>query len=400
MRILNRGLVLCVFAASLLFGASSCFTEKDKIQKQGNEFFVTMDVSTLRSHVEDVNHPGTTPPNTDVADGEDNLRSLRWILFPSPSTDDTPAKFNHYFTPANLVANRYAFKMNAEDLGNYDMVFIANEPTGAGIGSPTITRRQLRNVKVALENVSTSEVGSGKSAHFLMTAEYAGVPLTRDLVGSGTEHDPYKIDLTQQNKQQRPAVTGPRSAVELMRALAKMEITLKDIVQVEESANGQKSYSWVLPYGFQPNSALDITFKNMPNAYYLIPRKMLTDIPSQAHLYQFKFSQALPDERYVVPLPPLEEPSIGGVRLTDYKIYVYLPEYIVPQGKQLVDQPGLQFEYKAQGVAAMKSQFFPISNSGATHYDYILNDVVHGNYSIYRNRLYRVKVHITGKGFL
>lgn len=399
MRKIYQLLAFVFFATFLFLGVTACSSEERKdLRRNGEDFFVSMDVTSLRAHGEDMEDPGTTDPNTDTELDEDKVQSLRWILFPAGSDENTPAKFNHLFTAADLQAKRFVLKFKSEDLGIYDMIFIANEPSGKGVDSPAVTRKQLREIKMDMENISASEVGSGKSALFLMTANYENVSLNTSLPGSGTQTNPHRVDFTLQNKAQRPNIKGAdRSAVELMRALAKMEITLKDIVTIEEDDTRAKTYSWSLPYGFEPNSSLEIRFKNMPNAYYLLPQKKMTDIPAQNYLYQFKFTGTNPDPKYVIAPPALEEPSIGGVVVGDYKIYVYLPEYLLGKNVEEEKQPGLEIVYKAEGQADMKSKFYPIKNAGGTHYDKVLEGLDLGAYCIYRNRLYKVNVKIKGK---
>lgn len=393
-RKLGHWLLLGLCAGSLF----ACVNSDDDTpaKKTQEDIFVALDLAALRAHGEDTEDPGITEHGTDVELKEDKIETLRMLMYPASSSETTPAKYNIAFSQNDVNSNRFVFKIKYEDLGMNDLVFIANEPSGKGLDDPKLTREKIKSIKVDLTNITNDKTGSGRPDAFLMTAEYNDAYFTKALSGRGTQSNPYRINLTTQNLAQRPSIKGDRSGAEMMRALAKMEIRLKDAISIKVKEDGTKEYEWALPFGFAPGSALELKFKNIPKAYYLLPRKALTDIPvTDEILHHFDFNNKAINPDYI-DLPAELEPSIGGIRTADYKIYVYLPEYLTKKDLPQNKQPGVEIVYKRAGGQPSVPKFYPIQNGGATHYDKILSGLERGESSIYRNRFYKVTVRITG----
>lgn len=369
---------------------------------QPHTAYVSLGIDALRSHGVDTENPGFTDPNTDPADKEDVIRELRLILFP---TGVANASLNVKFDAANIVNHRVTFKIS--EMLTYDIYMIANESASGQSGTDLsflsqagISRNTLESfADVNMVGIVPEQMGSGVNGLFMMTAVYKGVTFSRSLPGTGSQADPHRINLQPQNLVQRPSIKGTnRQAAEMMRSLAKMEITLKDVVEVVVGEDGSKTYSWILPYGYTPNSRLKVELLNMPAKYTLFPRKQLTNpaIVGAAQGYTFSF-QGAPQEAYVVLPPNIDDASIGGILTADYRLYVYLPEYLASQTLPEQQRPGVKITYSEENIATPKSKFYPIRNAGPTHYDTVLGDLNHStDWSVFRNRFYKMRVNIKG----
>lgn len=386
---------------------TSCTKAKQGLDPtQQHTAVISLGINSLRSHGEDTENPGFTDPNTDPSEREDVIKELRLILFPSGGAN---AAMNMKFDEAGIVNGRVTFRMS--ELRTYDVYLLANESASgqsatdlAFLSQAGISRNQLESfANVKMVGITPEQVGSGVENYFMMTAVYKNVVFSRTLPGSGTQADPHRIDLQSQNVMQRPQIQGQdRQSAEMMRSLAKMEITLKDVVEVVVGEDGSKTYSWILPYGYTPNSRLKVELLNMPAKYTLFPRKQLTNpaIVGAAQGYTFSF-QGAPQEAYVVLPPNIDDASIGGILTADYRLYVYLPEYLASQTLPEQQRPGVKITYSEENVANPKSRFYPIRNAGATHYDTVLGDLDHSkDWSVFRNRFYKMKVNIQGIAFV
>ncbi len=381
--------------------------------KQGKELnptqqptYISLGVGTLRSHGEDTENPGTTNPNTDVDHREDLIKELRLILFPSGAAN---ASLNIKFDATNITNNRITFRL--EELRAYDIYIIANESasgqstsTLAFLASAAISRSAIETFSgVNMVGIVPEQMGSGVDGLFMMTAVYKNVVFSRSLPGSGSLLNPYRINLHTHNTLQRPLIQGTnREAAEMMRSLAKMEITLKDIVEVVVDENGNRTYNWILPWGYAPNSRLKVELLNMPKQYTLFPRAYLTDVALVGKIqdYIFSFIGAPQEENVVLP-PNIGDASIGGILTADYKLYIYLPEYLAPQTLAEQERPGVKISYYSlDPFIGEKSSFYPIQNAGSTHYETVLMGLNHSaDWSVFRNRLYKMKVNIKGLNF-
>lgn len=101
-------------------------------------------------------------------------------------------------------------------------------------------------------------------------------------------------------------------------------------------------------------------------------------------LHHFDFNNKAINPDYI-DLPAELEPSIGGIRTADYKIYVYLPEYLTKKDLPQNKQPGVEIVYKRAGGQPC-AKVLPHPKRRATHYDKILSGLERGESSIYCNR--------------
>lgn len=406
MLIIRKSIFLLPFFVVAWF--TSCTHVGQEVEPTQQTTYVTLNIGSLRSHGDDTEDPGFTNPNTDPEHNEDRIEELRMIAFP---VGEANASLNLKFDAASIVNNRITFKVSEPRA--YDIYLLANESASgqaatqlAFLQGAAVSRNELETTiaKVDMVGIVPEQMGSGVNGTFMMTAVYKNVSFSRSLPGTGSQSDPHRIDLSAQNLQQRPQVHGTdRKSAEMMRSLAKLEITLKDIVEISPNGSGGFSYDWILPYGYTPNSRLKVELLNMPKKYTLFPRPQLTDISlvgGAIQNYVFSFSTA-PDPKAVI-LPPEVEPSIGGILTADYKLYVYLPEYLAAKTLAENQKPGVKISYYEEGVAGVKDRFYPIENDGPTHYDNILEepgikDQYSKLWSVFRNRLYKMTVNVKGK---
>lgn len=272
----------------------------------------------------------------------------------------------------------------------------------AFLSSPSLTRAELEefsNVKIN-DLVQANTQFTGKGNNIMMTACYKQVLLSKSLSGAGTQSDPYIIDFTSFNRVQRPLIkSSSRKAAEMMRSLAKLEITFKNIVWVIPTGRKMYCYKWALPYGFKDNSHLEVAILNIPQAYTLFPRNIHTDIAQvgKVQKYTFDFANA-PDKANVV-FTKTSENSIGGILAGDYKLTVYLPEYLAKPTLAETERPGINISYYTQDADTKFNRLFPIQNGGKnTHYEEFLKGLTdRPDWNVYRNRLYKVTVDIPGR---
>lgn len=347
-------------------------------------------------------------PGTDV---DNKLDELRVIIFPAGKDKSV---INHLATAQERKNRRATFLF--DKMARYDFYFIANESASnqkrgalAFLSGEQVNRQDLESMTgVQMVNVASEVQNSGLGSAIMMTALYKNVSVSTSLRGSGTQSDPYVVDFTAFNKIQRPNYTEPnRSKAELMRSLAKVELTLKGIVAIRTkpgstASRPQYDYSWTLPYGYKDNSKLQIEILNMPKSYTLFPSSKLTDIATVGTLppYQFSF-KSKPDPKYVI-LPDISEPSIGGIYMGDYLITIYLPEYLAKKSLAKNAQPAIKITYYEAGVDTPKSKTYPFKNESAsaqtTDYETILKDLPErADWNVYRNRLYQINANILGK---
>ncbi len=302
----------------------------------------------------------------------------------------------------------------------FDMFVVANESFNTGWwgdhplnfldNSKFVDRETLQNAMVlpAYQNTPSDY------NKFMMTAYYANVQFNSNWEGSGAITDPYKLDFTSYNKQQRPTLLGDRKSVELMRVAAKVEVVLKDIVEVDISKGlDKKEYKWILPYGFTTNEEFMVYVHNTPKRCTLFPKAKLTDpttFEEVTGLYYYispggsgGFSFVLREEN-VVETQVIDENSVGGIITADYKVSFYVPEYLTSDQLAEDKRPRLSFKYSYDEnyVEKEKEVFLPIQNGATpTHYDYIIKDLpVKADWNIYRNRVYRINLKLTGKDII
>lgn len=383
-----------------------CKTSPKESLEEGT--FVALQFESLRAHGDDAEENGTTTPNTDIEHKEDAIKELRVILYPTGV--DTPV-FNQKFAEQELSSQRVVFKL--KDFKHYDFYFIANESASnqsdtdlAFLKSNTLNRRQLEefsNVKIE-SLVHSNKQFTGKEDYIMMTACYKNILLSKSLQGSGSASNPYIVDFTIPNKAQRPIIrSSSRQAVEMMRSLAKLELLFKGMVHIIPTGRKTYQYRWVLPYGFLDNTHLSIAVLNMPKSYTLFPKGFPTDIVQTGKVvnYTFDFSEAPEKENIVFP-NNIREIPIGGVLRGDYKLTIYLPEYLTSSSLAYQERPGIQISYYTRDEPNMQTRFYPMQNSQTpTHYEQVLQALIdRPEWNVYRNRFYRITVEIQGRDFI
>ena len=345
---------------------------------------------------------GQNTLNKDLQDEEDKVHELRIMLFQGgdlkynlcynvPGGTGTDFTFNGAPT-----VRRAVFRL--PNPGVYDMVVIANEQVDATQG-PTITtklnaiarRDQLNDIRIDMPTIYKAGTLPNIKLRSPMTAEYKNV----DMNHSGTQATPYQIILP-----------TPSHGVELLRCMAKVELLLKDMIEVEELANNQKKYSWIGTGLFE--RLYTVQSFNMPKTFSLMPQNQFT--PDAEVVSGVLFNDILlpstPDSRCVIEFPA-EDPSIGGIQTADYRLAFYIPEYLAKTGLADASKPLLKFTYKYwediwnPSTLKEKTSNHPMKNPNLAAAQKYLQEVVDlhggsvittGDYSVYRNSCYRISV--------
>ena len=346
---------------------------------------------------------GQNTLNKDLQDEEDKVHELRIMLFQGgdlkynlcynvPGGTGTDFTFN-----GDPAVRRAVFRLPKP--GVYDMVVIANEQVDPMQG-PSITtklngiarRDQLDDIRINMPTIYKAGTLPNIKLRSPMTAEYKNV----DMNHSGTQATPYQIILP-----------TPSRGVELLRGMAKVELLLKDMIEVEELANNQKKYSWIGSGLFE--RVYTIESFNMPKSFLLMPQNLLTpdaEVVSGA-LFNNISLPATPDPRCVIEPASPEDPSIGGILTADYRLAFYIPEYLAKTGLGADSQPLLKFTYKYwsniwdPSSLTEKTSNHPMQNPNLAVARQYLQEVVTlhggtvvatGEYSVYRNSCYRISV--------
>lgn len=95
-------------------------------------------------------------------------------------------------------------------------------------------------------------------------------------------------------------------------------------------------------------------------------------------------------------------PSIGGIYMGDYKITLYLPEYLASSQLAEVQRPAIKITYQVAGSDDKLSKIYPIQNGApaSTDYETVLSGLTdRPDWCVYRNRFYQIQVNIVGKQF-
>ena len=345
---------------------------------------------------------GKNTLNKDLQDEEDKVHELRIMLFQGgdlkynlcynvPGGTGTDFTFN-----GDPTVRRAVFKL--PNPGVYDMVVIANERVDDTQG-PSITtklnaiarREQLNNIRIDMPTIYKAGTLPNIKLRSPMTAEYKNV----DMNHSGTQATPYQIVLPTDSH-----------GVELLRTMAKVEILLEDMIEVEELPNNQKKYSWIGPWRY--DRIYTVQSLNMPKSFPLMPQNQFTpdtEIVSGA-IFNDITLPSTPDSRCVIEFPA-EDPSIGGGVMANYRLAFYVPEYLAKTGLGADSQPLLKFTYKYwddawnPNILAEKTSNHPMKNLNLPAARKYLQEVVDlhggtvittGDYSVYRNSCYRISV--------
>lgn len=402
---------LLVAILPLVLGLVSCHNEGDPASRSRayeGPTYITIDLG-LRSHQDD-----TYSVNEDATDREDEIREVRILLFQQGAL-----RANLYYSKIDETHNTLAYTdapsgatatFRVDNPGIYDMVVIANESLSLNNDLTAAlrniaTREQLNTlprikfVDPASEEGMDDPVIPAELPRLLcpLTAEYHAVNMT---VGA-TQDRPHRIHF--------PTATGK---VELMRALAKVELTIKDVVYKRGA-----EYEWIAPETFGP--ILVIAASSMAKTYPLMPLNAFTPVPEISFsnatfefdpITSFVFPET-PEEKFVVKENQSEDWSIGGIKPLDYKLFFYIPETLLPEGKGLIQQPHLLFYYTHNSgnwwdpTTTRIITFRPISNPNTKAVDYLREAarlssspmLEYGAYSVYRNSCYRITVSFDSK---
>lgn len=376
-------------------GLSGCSTPTPSGGERDN--YLSVDL-TLRAQAD-----GQNTLNADLLDEEDKVHELRIMLFQSGTL-----KYNLCYNVPGGSSTTFAFDGNptvrravfrVPKPGIYDMVVIANERVDATQG-PTITtalnavtqRSDLDNIRVAMPALYKGGSLPTIKLRSPMTAEYANVDMTQ----AGTQATPHAILLP-----------TPTHGVELLRGMAKVELLLKDMVEVQLQGNNQKRYAWI---GIGPFDRLyTIKSLNMSKSFPLMPQNLLTPSSEVASgvLFNDISLPTTPNPKCVIDPTTLEDLSIGGVATADYKLAFYIPEYLAAPALAVGDQPFLQFTYKYMSDVWDPTSLVEkvsknlMQNPNVADARKYLQEVVAlrggslvatGDYSVYRNSCYRITV--------
>ena len=346
---------------------------------------------------------GQNTLNKDLQDEEDKVHELRIMLFQGgdlkynlcynvPGGTGTDLAFN-----GDPSVRRAVFRLPKP--GVYDMVVIANERVDDTQGSSITTklngiarREQLNDIRINMPTIYKAGILPNIKLRSPMTAEYKNV----DMNHAGTQTNPYQITLP-----------TPSRGVELLRGMAKVELLLKDMIEVEELPNNQKKYSWIGTGLFE--RLYTVQSFNMPKSFSLMPQNLLTPDAEVASgvLFNNIPLPATPDPKCVIEPASPEDPSIGGILTADYRLAFYIPEYLAKTGLGADSQPLLKFTYKYwsnvwdPSSLTEKTSNHPMKNTNLPAARKYLQEVVTlhggtmvttGEYSVYRNSCYRISV--------
>lgn len=350
----------------------------------------------------------TNSLNKDLIDEEDKVHELRIMLFQGgdlkynlcynvPGGTGVPFVFDGVPTIRKAI-----FKLPKP--GIYDMVVIANEHVDASQG-PSITstlngiahRSQLNDIRLSVSTVYQTGVLPNVKLRSPMTAEYKNV----DMTSVGTQTTPAVISLP-----------TPSHGVELLRAMAKVELILKDVVEIVSTANSPKKYEikgWIGSGVF--DRVCTVQSVNMPKTFFLMPQNVLTpDSEIVSGVFNNIDLPSAPSSKSVIAPESIDdELSIGGVLTADYRLAFYVPEHLAKTGLASSKQPLLRFTYEyktgdwwdSSTTLVKKKSDHAIKNPNHTAATKFLEEVASlhggsvvptGEYSIYRNSCYRISV--------
>lgn len=303
--------------------------------------------------------------NKDKDDYEDAVSELRLFVFQGDKLIH-----NYYYSKSNTRETNLDYTVDSQGEhatfkidkpGYYDLVFIANEGNLSQTFKTIKTRRAMDQYtnRVSYKDPELSDYPastipspvSGNRMKSPMTAEYMGVNLT----AAGTKDNPYRLTL--------PTSTGK---VELLRALAKVEILFKDAIMKRSPVDDNQDkypykeypYEWAWPelvHEFKGILAVSI-----PQYYSLFPvnkytsesdryKTRTTPTTEQEAADNTRFAYFLgpyPRKRYAIPGEDADkDESTGGIRPFDYKIYFYIPECLVAKNTAKWALPLLDFNY-------------------------------------------------------
>lgn len=278
--------------------------------------------SSLRAHPD-----GVYSINTDHRDKEDYVTELRVILYPYDENDDMggwskPLCENIHITglgpgePNALTTenNEIVFPIKKRD--RYEMFIIANETAGGRVPEMTSALNAARTFwDVAMLQIPSKPLLDASTRFPLpMTFEPDFGFQAVDLDYPGTKLNPHKVILD-----------TPTGGIELVRILAKVEVTIKDCVQATREEDGTFTLNWSGPWGFKEVHSFIV--RNYLEEIFFVSDKTTYNPPNNS-MKPFSLYPPKPFEACVVGLDKLADEAIGGVQLLDYKTLFYIPECV------------------------------------------------------------------------
>ncbi len=304
---------------------------------------------------------------------EDSVIEIRAIIFDSTTGE---LVYNHnnsvtFYRKADLSTTAIwdnPIKLKA-DVTHYDFYFIANEShwgLTAQLSDAGITRAMLDNLQLVYE----PGYKPTPNKLFLMTAVYRNIDITQSGAGEGTLRDPYHFrangDFT----------------VDLIRTLAKIDLTIKGGLVVERTHVDSYNYSF---------ESLDlIQLVNIPIHHKLFLTPFFSADASSL------FTNDLSETPFLL-TPDMNESevqitdtiAIGAVRVRDYHTTFYVPEFLRPVSANYNDA-ALSVEFHKRGESHVSaginhSQF----NLPDDKYN-ILSPEAYNAVSVLRNTEYKI----------
>ena len=445
-----------LFTLGVLLTCASCVRDYNTLECEddGNKY-LTLTLSLAPSGNDGLRMQGDDYSiNSDKTNREDYVNDLRIFLIqngvikknvfftklaPRPAYDysegseDEGISYNYKNGKAQVT-----FRLTERELGEYDLVVIANEGAyknrqsieGKHPELPTDREKQREEeadaaLRKALREAKTlkdlkkiripvtrrycdTHQGTWIDTEYPyidvlspMTAEYKDV----DFTGGGTKASPRKIIL--------PTHTG---GIELLRTFAKVDITVKDCVLLYWE-DGEEKLRWRGPWGV----GREMRFKlvNVPKEVNLFPipecstaqDTIIEDISRTRYP-----GPDAPQKRFVIgyeeKLKEIKENGlpIGGGYLLDYRRYFYIPEKLVsgdPEGEKKALRmiyvwshikgydPWQEISEPALTTMETKVETFNFDkkNDGASKYlEPMPAGFAPSDKSVFRNSLYRIKI--------
>ena len=403
----------------------------DGLRTQGPDYSINSDKDTCEDYVNDlriflIQKNGIIKKNVFFTD-----------LAPRPAYDysagpeDDGVSYNYKNGKAQIT-----FRLTENELGEYDLVVVANE--GAYTNPKSIegkhpelpidrekqreeaadaalrkalreaqTLNDLKKIRIPVtRRYCDTHQGTWIDTEYPyidvlspMTAEYKGV----DFTGGGTKDNPRKIIL--------PTRTG---GVELLRTFAKVDITIKDCVLLYWE-DGKAQLKWRGPWGV--GREMRFRLKNVPKEVNLFPipeysiaqDTLIEDIGRTMYPGPDR-----PQERFVIGLEEKRKEieknglPIGGGYLLDYRHYFYIPEKLV-SNDAVGEKKALQMIYvwshikgtdpwqeiSEPALTTMETKVetfnFDKKNAGASKYlEPMPAGFVPSDKSVFRNSLYKI----------
>ena len=263
------------------------------------------------------------------------------------------------------------FRLTEDELGEYDLVVVANE--GAYKNRQSI---EGKHPKLPIDREKQREEAADaalrkalREAKTLDDLKKIRIPVTRRYCDThqGTLIDTeypyidvlspmtaeYKVEFKQGGTKDNPLkiiLPTPTGGVELLRTFAKVDITIKDCVLLYWE-DGEAKLKWRGPWGFGQEMLFQL--ENVPKEVNLFPIPECSAAQDTIidHIGRARYpGPYAPQERFVIgykeKLKEIKENGlpIGGGYLLDYRHYFYIPEKLVSDDAASEKKP-LQMRY-------------------------------------------------------